>query len=157
MKRIILITCVIFTIATGMAACSPPQKITFEDTFHGVQLSAGGTVLEECDINLKYTIQDDECTFLEFSLPNYHCDTSDYETTIPLIKNQDQGYEMISILEYNSESNAYSDQIQIFLSTDRDWYLISIKSGDTQAEQIYIATKDSDLDIQEIIATVYPE
>ena len=157
MKHAIVIICVISMIIIALAVCILPHQTTFNGTFHGMRLADNGTVLEECDINLKCTIQDDVCTFLEFTVPNYHCDTSDYQSTIPLIKNQDQGYEMISILEYNSESNAYSDQIQIFLSSNRDWYLISIKSGDTDTEQIYIAIKDNNLDIKEIFSTVYPE
>lgn len=153
----IICICLIVVLAVALTICMLPWQTTSSSTFHGFALSADGSALEECDITLnctklRYLFREDAYKYIELSVPGYSCDTSDHQTAIPYSNHPSLECEMIRFLEYNSDTNSYSDNIELYLSFDGEWCLIKY----TTANEVdyFIGSKDSNTNLQQIINAV---
>ena len=160
MKRSVIYITIALILLCSICLSVLPRKTTFHGTFHGMRITPEGTVVEECDILLMYTkldylFREDACTSVEISLPAGQFDTSYYNTTIPFTVHPTHGYEIVSFMAYNKETDGFTDLLELSIHPEQQWLFIKLRTSAEEAPIYYIVMWGSSLDPAKILDILF--
>lgn len=157
-KKVWIIPCALLLavvlVLAGLYVSSLPES--FAKSFYAVEVTADGTVLEECDLSLTFTKQnhlfeEDYYHGVSLDVAGLHFDDTRNTDVIYPYSLWNQPHDWFMLNCYHANTNSFGNIVKICCSNDRDWCFVKVKLAGKKECQYFIGSVDEDVDYQAVL------